>query len=42
MQLEFDPATFSATPEGAECFHAPFEFLGALAHMSSDCVHTVT
>lgn len=37
MQLDFDPAKFSAAPEGAECLHAPLEFLGAL-----DCAHTDT
>lgn len=42
MQLEFDPAKFSATPEGAECLHAPFPFLCAPAHLSSDYVHTDT
>ena len=42
MQLQFDPAKFSATPEGAECLHAPFQFLGALTHLSLDCVHTDT
>lgn len=40
MQLELDPAKFSATLEGAECLHAPFEFFDALLCLSSDCVYT--
>lgn len=39
MQLEFDPAEFSATPEGAECLHVLFVFLGALERLSFDCVY---
>lgn len=39
MQLEFDPAEFSATPEGTECLHVLFVFLGALERLSFDCIY---